>query len=135
MDELATRLREDAAKIEAEVSAELDARIRASLESVTPGDKPHEEPKPRRRAVSMWWAGSLGGAVAAALILLLVNPDRPLPPRVPTGGVPQIDPLFALELRTEAAVLTQPLKQELENLESDIRKAERAVREDIGLSL
>lgn len=83
----------------------------------------------------MWWAGSLGAAVAAAMILLLVNLDGPAPPPVPTGGVAPVDPLFVLELKTEAAVLTQPLKEELEHLESDFRKAERAVREEIGLSL
>ncbi len=132
MDELGARLREDAANIEAEVSTELDTRIRASLENVTPA----EGEKPQARPVSTWWVSGLGGAAAAAVILLLVNLDRPQPPHVPTDNrPPPVEPLVVLELKAEAAVLTQPLKKELENLESDIRKAERAVREEIGLSL
>ena len=38
-----------------------------------------------------------------------------------------------IELKTESAMLTAPLQQELEHLQSDIRKAEKKVREDIGL--
>jgi hypothetical protein len=45
MDKLAKQLREDAASIDAEISAELDYRIRASLQNITP-----ESAKPRRRA-------------------------------------------------------------------------------------
>ncbi len=62
MDKLAKQLREDAAKIKVEVSAELDDRIRASLQGVTPEQPPDSLPPTRPR--SMWWASSLTGIAA-----------------------------------------------------------------------
>ena len=63
MDKLALQLREDAAKIDVGISDELDDRIRASLESVTP-----EKPKPkdgRKPGFSLWWMSSLTGVAVA----------------------------------------------------------------------
>jgi hypothetical protein len=39
----------------------------------------------------------------------------------------------AIELKAETAMLTGPLQQELDRLESDLRKAEARVKRDIGL--
>ena len=129
MDELSQRLREDAANIDASVSPELEARIRASLENVSPVVK--QRSRPRRSSLTLWWASSLTGIVAAAIVIIAI---RPSPETVDTP--PQLaatEPLVVPILRTETAMLTAPLAQELENLEADFRKAEQAVRKDFGL--
>ena len=73
MDKLKEALREDAAAIDATVSAELDDRIRASLEGVQP-ERPNA-PRPRR-GLSMWWASSLTGVAAAAAVIAVINLSR-----------------------------------------------------------
>lgn len=135
MDKLANRLRQDAENIEANVSDELDRRIRASLQGVTPADQPAV--KPPVRHPGFWWASSLTGIAAAAAVIAVinsqqVNSQQDVPPPQPTpanllAAVPTID------LKTETAVMTSPLEQELEALQSDIEKARERVREDIGL--
>lgn len=132
MDSLETALREDAEKIKAEVSPELDARIRASLESVS--QQASRGPERRARPMSLWLASSLTGIAAASLVIVLINLDRPGPPPVSTDRPMAIPPLMP-ELKTETAVFIGPLQEELDNLESDLRKAERAVKEEIGLTL
>lgn len=129
MDKLALKLREDAAKIDVEVSAELDERIRASLENVTP-EKP-KTARDRKPAFSLWWMSSLTGIAAALLVLVILDRNRPAP-------APEVQPLAEVEtlrppLKIESAVLTAPLARELENLEADLRKAEQMVMADIGL--
>ncbi len=128
MDKLTRRLRDDASQIRADVSPELDARIRASLEAVEPVNA--ESPKPAPRTPSMWWWSSLVGATSAIAVIVLLNlgtqPELPVPTE---NGVPTLAP----SLNIERAVLTAPLEAELENLESDLRKAEEALRADIGL--
>ena len=70
MDRLTKRLREDAARIDAEIPVELDDRIRASLMSVEPrGAKPERR---ETRSPLFWWASSLTG-VAAAIAVIAVN--------------------------------------------------------------
>ena len=131
MDKLSKRLREDAANINIEVSAELDERIRASLEGVTP-ERPRDDfvpPRPR----SMWWASSLTGIAAVAVVIVLVNLNQPEPP--PAATAAQTIPTFTPQLITRPAVMTAPLRKELEDLEADLKKAEEAVRKDIGLDL
>jgi hypothetical protein len=134
MDKLEQRLREDAALIRAEVSAELDKRIAASLEAAA-AERP--APRERRRAAgSFWWASSLTGLAAAFGLIALLNlwpaarDENGLRPTVAGPvGEPPIMPL----LRVETAVLTAPLEQELDDLEADLEKAGKAVREDLGL--
>ena len=130
MDKLALQLREDAAKIDAEVSPELDDRIRASLESVTQ-EKPGgaRESKPR---VSLWWMSSLTGVAAALLVLVMMDRNEPAPA---TDAQPVADvEILRPQLNLESAVLTAPLQEELENLEADLKKAEQMVMADIGLN-
>lgn len=130
MDKLSKRLREDAANINVEVSVELDERIRASLEGITP-ERPRDDvtaPRPR----SMWWASSLTGIAAATVVIVLVNLNEPEPPRAPTSA--EVIPIATPLLITRPAVMTEPLQKELEDLEADLKKAEEAVRKDIGLS-
>lgn len=135
MDELEKRLREDAARIEARVTPEFEARMRASLERTETAEP--ARPASRRSPLSMWWASSLTGIAAAALVIVVINLDS-APPAKPSA-VPEILPELAApivpNLHPATAVLTAPLEEELENLESDLEKAERAVREDIGIPL
>ena len=131
MDKLANKLRQDAENIEANVSDELDRRIRASLQGVTPANDQHAVRPPSRHA-GFWWASSLTGIVAAAAVIAIINSqqDAPVPQAKPAklfAAVPTID------LKTETAVMTSPLQQELDALQSDIKKAEKRVREEVGL--
>lgn len=131
MDKLAQQLKRDADTIEVEVSDELDRRITASLRGVRP-----ERVAPRRRPAAFWWASSLTG-VAAALVLIAVLNDRsghealpqPTPDTSPVATA--VSPI--IEWNAQSAMLTSPLRQELDDLQSDIDKARRKVREDIGL--
>jgi len=129
MDKLANRLREDADKIEVTVSEELDRRITASLQGVTPEGVAARE---RARPVGFWWASSLTGIAAAAAVIALMNMQQAGDPPTATptdivAAVPVID------WQAEAAALTGPLQEELENLQADIKKAEEKVKKDIGL--
>ncbi len=128
MDNLTRRLREDASQIRADVSPELDARIRASLEAAEPVRQ--ETPKPAPRTPSMWWWSSLVGATGAIVVIVLLNLTSQ--PQVPAPTVPEI-PAIGPSLNVQQAVLMGPLEEELENLESDLKKAEEALRADIGI--
>ena len=75
-------------------------------------------------------ASLITGVAAAAAVIAVLNwqtPDQPVrPPPVP---IAELAPLP--DLNAEAAMLTAPLQQELEDLQSDLKKAEEAVKEDI----
>jgi len=129
MDKLAKQLREDAERIDATISTELDDRIRASLHGITP-ESPNERRRPSK-PTSFWWASSLTGVAAAIVIIAVVNlraPD-PVPVTPQTAQTPLILPNIEWNART--AVLTSPLEQEIEDLQADLKKAEQAVKEDI----
>lgn len=132
MDKLAKQLREDAASIDAEISAELDHRIRASLQNITP-----ESAKPRPRAArtpSFWWASSLTGIAAALGVIAVINLDQQVPPpqvQVQKPVAQFVVPEFDLEV--EAAMLTSPLAEELARLQADLERAEEVVREDVRI--
>lgn len=129
MDKLAKQLREDADQIDCSISAALDQRISASLQGVTP--EAVERLRPRSRPFSFWWASSLTGVAAAIAIIAFVNLQAPEP--VPTVANSATAPLVlpSIKWRTETAVLTSPLEQEIEDLQSDLKKAEEAVKQDI----
>tara|TARA_R110002096_G_scaffold5508_5_gene25732 strand:+ start:3918 stop:4322 length:405 start_codon:yes stop_codon:yes gene_type:complete len=134
MDKLATQLKADAAEIDVEVSDELDYRIRASLNSVS--QEPARPAAVRRRPAIFWFASSLTGIAAAAAIITILNVrtgDDMTPQATPDATPVAMSTSPIIELKTESAMLTAPLQQELEHLQSDIRKAEKKVREDIGL--
>ncbi len=136
MDELEKRLREDAARIEARVTPEFEARMRASLERAEAAGP--VGPVRRRTPLSLWWASSLTGIAAAAAVIVAINLDSSKPPPAPSAvpeALPEIVPPIVPDLRPESAILTAPLRQELEDLESDLEKAERALREDIRIPL
>ena len=133
MDKLAKRLKQDAEQIDVQVSKELDRRIDASLRSV---ELPRAAaPRSESRPAIFWWASSLTGIAAALAVIGLLNVIQPPTPR--SDATP---PSFAssadtpmIRFRTESAMLTEPLRQELEDLQSDLKKAEEKVKQDIGL--
>ena len=118
MDKLARQLRTDAERIEVSISDELDRRIEASLRAVTPEP---DASVPAARPPLFWWASAITGAVAALAVIAVVNRQA------------AVEQLPMIDLHAEAAMLTQPLEQELENLQTDLKKAEEKVRRDIGL--
>lgn len=124
MDELARQLREDADRIDFSVSDELDRRIRASLEGVRPERRP--APRPWRRAL-FWWASSLTGMALAAAIVVVVNLPGTEP--APAPAKPLVLP--DIEWRVQTAELTTPLEQEMDHLESDLKKTHDVVKQDI----
>ena len=132
MDKLTQQLKEDAAHIDVVVSDELDRRLTASLASVKPARDTRDGP--RFPGARFWWASSLTGVAAAlALIAFLNTGSRPdVPPVTETSPVSvAVTPI--IEWKTESAMVTRPLQEELENLRSDIKKAEAAVKREIGL--
>ena len=132
MDKLAKQLKADAAMIDVQVSDELDRRITASLQGVTP-----EQPVVQSRPAAFWWASSLTGAAAALAVIAIINsqsqPGEDSVPQVAgTSPVPELS-TPTIDWKTESAMLTRPLQQELEDLQSDLKKAEEKVKRDIGL--
>lgn len=131
MDKLANQLRQDAEHIEVTISDELDHRIAASLRSVTP-QADADAPAERARPAGFWWASSLTGIAAAAAVIVIINSQPSVEPTAATpanivAAVPVID------LKAETAAVTGPLQRELDALQSDIKRAEKKVKEDIGL--
>ena len=138
MDKLAKQLKTDAAMIDVQVSDELDRRITASLHGVTP-EKTEESRTPAvgRRPAVFWWASSLTGIAAALLLIAIFNSqsqpvDDPVAQVAGTSPVPLVTTPM-IDWKAESAMLTEPLQRELEDLQSDLKKAEEKVKRDIGL--
>lgn len=131
MDKLAKQLRDDAGRIEVGISDELDRRIDASLRAATQ-ERAARAPAPRARPPLFWWASTITGVAAALAVIALVNwqvaGDVPPPATTVVSTLPA-----PIDLNAEAAMLTTPLRQELENLQSDLKKAEEKVKREIGL--
>lgn len=132
MDKLANQLKQDAGRIDARISDELERRIEASLQAIEP--EKSAKSRPEGRPASFWWASGLTGITAAIAVIAILNSldsapvnETPPPSLVNSYEVPTI------RLRTESAMLTEPLRQELENLQSDLKKAEEKVKQDMGL--
>jgi hypothetical protein len=135
MDKLERKLRDDASRIDAQVSAQLDSRIRASLNAIEPESA--RQRKAARRPVSFWLASSLTGITAALAVIAVLNmtdsnEPEPTPRAVVGNTAPQVG-LPVLDLEIEAATLTSPLTQELEDLQADLKKAEELVRGDVRI--
>jgi len=141
MDELEKRLRDDADRIRVQASDTLQKRIDASLNAERQMHRVYT-PKPAPPA-SLWWISSLTGLAAAIAVIAVLNWNRPVAPE-PTesfAAVPAEPPATEvwewagdLQLNVESAELTQPLEQELQNLQSDMEKARRNVERDMKLS-
>ncbi len=130
MDKLAKQLQKDAERIEVTVSDELDRRIEASLRAVTPETETHRPVA--SKPPLFWWASTITGVAAAVAVIAIVNWQAPegsisATPSNIVAAVPLID------LKAESAMLTGPLQEELDRLQSDLKKAEEKVKRDIGL--
>lgn len=128
MDKLAKQLRDDAKSIEARISPQLDERIRASLESAAQEQAPE---RPASPTAKFWWTSSLTGIAATLLVIAIVNLtlDEPEPAITEPPATPQLAVQFDWKL--QPAMLTQTLEQELVDIQSDLKKAEQVVRDDI----
>ena len=63
-----------------------------------------------------------------------MEPDEPVPvPRAAVERPAQPVALPALDLDVRAAMLADPLAQELEDLQADLKKAEELVRGDVRI--
>jgi hypothetical protein len=134
MDNLAKQLKADAAAIDVQVSDELDRRIGASLQGITP-EKP-TTPTGQSRPPLFWWASSLTGIAVALAVIAIVNLQSQVGEDVVEA--PEMSPVTVattpiIKWNAESAMLTQPLQRELEDLQSDIKKAEEKVKQEIGL--
>ena len=128
MDKLAQQLREDANSIEVVITPQLEARIRASLLSVR-----QEARKPAaggKLTATFWWASSLTGVAMAVAVIGVLNL------RDPGNAIAITEPPMAqfampkFDWQPQAALLTATLEQELEDIQSDLKKAEQVIRED-----
>ena len=139
MDNLERRLAEDAARIEARVSPELDARLQAALRAPRVAPAAH-----RGFGTRLWLAASLTGVAAAVVAIMLVNLRVNLPPNLANEPSPQRADAVAYSvpeyvselerqfpLRAKTAQMTTPLEDELKHLRSDLEKARENVEQDL----
>ena len=141
MDELKTRLIEDAGEIEAVVSPELQRRIDASLIAARE-TKSVAGRHPEKRNF-LWMISSLTGLAAAALVILVIGwnrqPEMAAQEQVAGQQVQAADEsllegwdiMDGLSLNIESADLTRSLEDELVNLQSDLEKARQSVERDV----
>lgn len=144
MDNVENRLKQDAERIRADVSPQLRSRIDASLRGTAP-----VRPERGRRDFSLplWLGASLSGAVAAVLIIVLVNRDIGDFGQPRSSGTLQADnaalqsvPEYVrnierrIPLNVETADLTAPLEEELEDLQADLEKARKDVERDLDFT-
>lgn len=128
MDKLAKRLREDADQIEVQISPQLENRIQASLQGVRQEGEP---PATSRPSASFWWASSLTGVAATLAIVAFVNFAGPEPEIGVTEPPLQQFTIPRFDWKPKTAMLTETLDQELVDIQSDFKKAEQTVRDDI----
>jgi len=129
MDKLAKRLRDDADQISCTVSDELDSRIEASLQGIQM--QAAQKRVPEARPASFWWTSSLTGVAVAAAIIVAVNMQTPVPEKGTTEPDQAALVAPAVEWNARSAVFTGPLQQEIDDLQSDLEKAQEAVKQDI----
>ncbi|MGI9222113.1 MAG: hypothetical protein ACR2QS_13875 [Woeseiaceae bacterium] len=127
MDDLANKLRADAEQIDVSITPQLDDRIRASLESA---NQDKAQPAAKSQPASYWWASSLTGVAATLAIIAIVNLSGPEPDVAITEPPPSLT-MSNFEWNLQPAVLTETLEQELADIQSDLKKAEQVVRDDL----
>ncbi|MDH5305225.1 MAG: hypothetical protein OEW64_14155 [Gammaproteobacteria bacterium] len=128
MDKLAQQLREDANSIEVDVSPQLDARIRASLAGVRQETGRTSSGSTGR--APFWWASSLTGIAATVAIISVINLGEPDPEPAITQPPPQQFTMPQFTFKPKAAILTESLQQELDAIQSDLKKAEQVIKDD-----
>jgi len=100
------------------------------LRGISPA--PEQDRKSPSRPFSMWWASSITGVAAVVAIIAVINMQQPEPESMTDPAVLPLALPF-VKWQTKTAVLTGPLQQEYEDLQADLKKAEQALRDDIGL--
>ncbi len=134
MDKLAEQLKDDAVRIDVQISDELDRRITASLQGITP--EAPEAPQVQPRPAVFWWASSLTGVAAALVFIAITNSDSQTeesPAVLPQTSPVSVVTIPTIDWKAESAMLTRPLQKELEDLQADLQKAEEKVKREIGL--
>ena len=137
MDKLRQSLKNDAEAIDAEVSPELQTRIDASVRAMP---MLPAEPQTHSPGGSLWWASSLTGLAAAMLLIVFISWNRgtqePVSPQTfATEPAPdEVLEIPIFPLTATPADLTEPLEDELRNLQSDIEKARESVARDLRSS-
>lgn len=154
MDKFEEILKADAREIDAAVSPELGARIKASLHCAVRLKSESKAPQSREPAskpggnngvtASLWWASSLTGLAAAVVVITVLNLQQPAHEAgsiesVATEVVPDAREYLLrlqqqLPLRVETAVFTSSLEEELSALEADFRKAKANVNRDLDFT-
>lgn len=133
MDKLAEQLKDDAARIDVQISDAFDRRMTASLQGVRPE---MAEAARVRRPAAFWLASSLTGVAAAMLLIVVFNTESPVDdtPVVPPVLSPvSVAAIPSIDWKAESAMLTRPLQKELLDLQADLKKAEEKVKKEIGL--
>jgi hypothetical protein len=134
MDKLAKQLKDDAAQIDVQISDELDRRITASLQGIVP--EVPDTPRVRHRPAAFWWASSVTGVAAALVLIAVINSQSQLedaPIVSPVTSPVSVATIPTIDWKAESAMLTRPLRRELEDLQADLKKAEEKVKKEIGL--
>lgn len=164
MDKFESRLKRDAALIEADVSSRLAERIDASLHSAgreLPGrkatsNKPFDDQlsaslasptKPRLALGSLWLASSLTGLAAAVAVFWVLSGDgessiADTPETTTVTSVPPVpdhrEYLAQLQrnlpLNVENVEFTEGLEQEMIRLRADLERARANVSRDIDFT-
>lgn len=132
-ERLEKRLRDDAAEIRAQVSPQLEARIRYALRVSRPVPQARSE-----FSWPLWLAASLSGAAVATVAVVAVSLSRTdgRPNEAPEPVAYSV-PEYARELErqfplnVENADLTAPLDDELEKLRADLERARQSVEQDL----
>jgi len=89
------------------------------------------QPQRESKSFSFWWASSLTGVAAAVLIIVVANMRAPEPVPQTASSTPIPLAMPSIEWHAKSAVLTSPLEQEIDNLQSDLKKVEEVVKQDI----
>ncbi len=136
MTELERRLKEDAARIEADVTPALASRV---ARAVGRARRARRTRKASAVSFPLWLAGSLTGVAGAVLVIVLTNRTDTVS-EVPDAAVARAVPEYVrriertVPLSAETADFTGPLEEELENLRSDIEKARENVERDLDFT-
>lgn len=132
MDRIEHKLRQDSAAIDAEVPAELRARIDANLAPVS------RQAAATARRWQRPWLGMAAVAGLATLTLVLLPQVRE--PAAPDAGF-ATTPVYTneqaspLALRVQPVELTEPLQQELLSLRADLEKVRTSIEQELRTTL
>lgn len=133
MNDFEKRLKDDAGNIRSDISPELQRRLDATIEGT---ERLPLMPERAKTTGSLWLASSLTGLAAAIAVIALLNWDRgqiePAPVRIAdTPAVADQEEFRGFPLNARTADLTEPLEEELLNLQADLEKARESVEKDL----